>query len=657
MLLFFHGGEIDHIVGDLVVDDFAVWRFDEAVLVDTAERGERVDQANVRAFRRFNRTDAAIMGRVNVADFKAGAFAGQATGAQRRHAALMGDFRKRVGLIHELRQLRGAEKFADGCNSRLRVDQVVRHHGRYIDAAHAFLDGALHTQEADAILVFQQFANGTDPAVAEVVDIIDFALAVLEVDEGLDHRENIFLAQDGIIRRRIEFETHVELHAANGAEVIAFRIEEQAFEQGFRGFARWRFAGTHDTVDIGQGAVTVFGLVGFQRVADPGTGCDMVDVQQFERVDAGIINLFKIFRRHFVTGFDINLAGFLVDQVEGAVAAKNFLGRDDDVLHAIAFRLFGGTRRDLGARFEDDFAALGVDNIKGRLQTAPLLGDERDRPAVLGALVNDTTVEQVEDIFFRIALLDDLDELGALGAALVFDLALDIDGTHGLTDGDQIAIDLKNFGWLLHAGHADHFADLEVRLLFLDLENGVAERTQQCCHRQLALAVDTDVDDVLGVKFKVEPAAAVRNDAGGEQELAGAVSLAAVMVKQDTGRTVHLADDNALGAIDDERAVLGHQGHVAHVNILFLDIENGAGFGFGIDLEHDQAQGYLHRRGIGYAPLAAFLDIIFGIFELVVDEVHFGSAGKIADRENAAQRLFEARDISDRRVRTQKLFI
>src|SRR3546814_10562982 len=42
-----------------------------------------------------------------------------------------------------------------------------------------------------------------------------------------------------------------------------------------------------------------------------------------------------------------------------------------------------------------------------------------------------------------------------------------------------------------------------------------AERMEQCRHRQLALAIDTDVDDVLGVEIEVEPRAAVGDDARG----------------------------------------------------------------------------------------------------------------------------------------------
>ena len=83
-----------------------------------------------------------------------------------------------------------------------------------------------------------------------------------------------------------------------------------------------------------------------------------------------------------------------------------------------------------------------------------------------------------------------------------------------------------------------------------------AERIEQRGDRQLALAVDADVDDVLGVELEVEPLAAVGDHPRGEQELARRVGLAAVVVEQHARRTVHLADDHALGAVDDEGAVL-----------------------------------------------------------------------------------------------------
>src|SRR5690606_36935162 len=88
-----------------------------------------------------------------------------------------------------------------------------------------------------------------------------------------------------------------------------------------------------------------------------------------------------------------------------------------------------------------------------------------------------------------------------------------------------------------------------------------------------------------------------------------------------------------------------------------LDIEDGAGLGLGVDLEHDQAQRDLHRRRVGDAALAALDRVVLGILELVVDEVELGGAGEVADREHRAQRLLEARDVAGALVRAQELFV
>ncbi len=101
-----HRREIDHLVADLAVRDAPIRALDEAVLVDPGIGREAVDQADVGAFGRLDRADPAVVGRMHVAHLEAGALAGQAARAERRQAPLVGDLRERVGLIHELRELR-----------------------------------------------------------------------------------------------------------------------------------------------------------------------------------------------------------------------------------------------------------------------------------------------------------------------------------------------------------------------------------------------------------------------------------------------------------------------------------------------------------------------------------------------------------------------
>ena len=49
---------------------------EDRVLVDAREGRERVDEADIRAFRRFDRADAAVIRRVHIAHLEAGTLTG-----------------------------------------------------------------------------------------------------------------------------------------------------------------------------------------------------------------------------------------------------------------------------------------------------------------------------------------------------------------------------------------------------------------------------------------------------------------------------------------------------------------------------------------------------------------------------------------------------
>ena len=92
-LALFNSRQIIDLVGDLAVVHLAVRGFEKTVLVGTGIHRERVDQADVRTFRRFDRAYAAVMRGMHVAYFETGALACQAAWSEGRDAALVGDFR------------------------------------------------------------------------------------------------------------------------------------------------------------------------------------------------------------------------------------------------------------------------------------------------------------------------------------------------------------------------------------------------------------------------------------------------------------------------------------------------------------------------------------------------------------------------------------
>jgi len=105
---------------------------------------------------------------------------------------------------------------------------------------------------------------------------------------------------------------------------------------------------------------------------------------------------------------------------------------------------------------------------------------------------------------------------------------------------------------------------------------------------------------------------------------------------------VHLRDDDALGAVDDEGAVHGHQRDVAGIDVLLLDVLHRLGAGVRIDVEGDQAQRHLERRGKGHAALAALVDVVLRRLELVAHELQDGDAGEVRDGEHRLEHGLKA---------------
>jgi hypothetical protein len=141
------------------------------------------------------------------------------------------------------------------------VDQVLRHDRVDIDRRHALLDRPLHAQQAQAVLVLHELADRAHPAVAEVVDVVDLALAVAQVHERLGDRQDVLLAQHAHGVLGVEVEAHVHLDAARpptGRSAPDRRTATGTWPPRSR---RRRLAGAHHAVDVEQRVLAVLVLV------------------------------------------------------------------------------------------------------------------------------------------------------------------------------------------------------------------------------------------------------------------------------------------------------------------------------------------------------------------------------------------------------------
>ena len=264
-VLFLHvGGQVLDRVRHLAALHDAVGRLDEAEAVDLRVEAERGDEADVRAFRRLDRADAAIVRRMHVAHLEAGALAGEAAGAEGGEAALVGEAGERVRLVHELAQLRPAEEVRNHRRERLRVDEALRRERalvlRVVDR-HALADQALRAGEAHAALVLQQLARRADAAVAEVVDVVHLLVPHEDLQQQanrLDHFDAALVERAQLLRHAArKAELLVDLVAAHVTEVVVRELEEELVDHLLRVDDGGRIARAHALVDVLEGVLLV----------------------------------------------------------------------------------------------------------------------------------------------------------------------------------------------------------------------------------------------------------------------------------------------------------------------------------------------------------------------------------------------------------------
>ncbi len=268
IFFFFVSGQINDFVRHFAVFNFKVRRFHKAVLVGLHVRAHGSDKTDVGAFRSLNRTDAAVVAVVHVADFEAGAVSVQAAGAQCGKAALMGQFGQGVQLIHELGELGAAEEIAHKVGEDPRVDEFLRLRDLLLLAGrlvrHAVFDIAVHPGQGDAALVGHQFADRTDAAVAKVVDVVHldyfavlagFFFAGRQIEKVSQRFDDVVFVQCRalflfFVHRKSEFA--VQFVTADIRKIVGGGLKEQAPERSFSLFLAEGLAGLEAVVDLAQ---------------------------------------------------------------------------------------------------------------------------------------------------------------------------------------------------------------------------------------------------------------------------------------------------------------------------------------------------------------------------------------------------------------------
>ena len=159
-----------------------------------------------------------------------------------------------------------------------------------------------------------------------------------------------------------------------------------------------------------------------------------------------------------------------------------------------------------------------------------------------------------------------------------------------------------------------------------------AERADENRNRNLSCSVHADIEHVIGVRLVLEPGAPVGNHRAGVELLSDLVVSDRVV---DAGRADQLAHDDALRAVYDKCAGLGHEGEVAHILLMLLDLSV---------LLIVKADRYLKRCFVVGIAFLAFLDRILRLVpaEPEVDELETQLVRIVLNRGNVVKYLPES---------------
>jgi hypothetical protein len=291
---------------------------------------------------------------VHVSHLEAGALTRQTARAERREATLVRELRERVGLVHELRQLRRPEELLDRRHDRPDVDERLRRDRLDVLRRHPLAHDALHAGETDSNLVLNELAHRTHPAVAEVVDVVGVVrgLVGVQLHEVRDRREDVGLrerearAAVDVAGRRLEIEpleAHLrvlvaellrDLVPSDLGEVVPLRVEEEVGEQLARGVGGRRLARAQLAVDVDERLVGALGVVLLERVADRLVGPAVLVGDEPEERVVGVAELERLEQhRHRLLALPVDADVhdvFLVDlELEPRAAAGDHLGVGD----------------------------------------------------------------------------------------------------------------------------------------------------------------------------------------------------------------------------------------------------------------------------------------------------------------------------------------
>ena len=138
----------------------------------------------------------------------------------------------------------------DRRRNRLRVDHLLRHEPFRLCSRQTLAHSPFDANETHAERVFGHFPDAAHAAIAEVIDVVNDALAVADIDQRLQDGNDVLLVEDTSAGNFAAPDAAIKLHAPYRGQVVTFRIEEQVLEQVLSRVLCRRLSRAHHPIDF-----------------------------------------------------------------------------------------------------------------------------------------------------------------------------------------------------------------------------------------------------------------------------------------------------------------------------------------------------------------------------------------------------------------------
>ena len=251
----------------------------------------------------------------------------------------------------------------------------MRHQIVCFSLTQTFFHCALNTDETGTELVLSEFAYATHTAITQVIDIIDFAAAIAQLNQNLDYGEHVFVRQRHGACQFIATNAAIELHTAHSRQIVTIFVVKQSVEQSLHGiFGRW-FARAHHAIDSNACCHLICCVISAQGLRNVRTLIQIIGIQRLNFRYFRITQMAKQFFGQFVICICNHFTGFSVNDIGSKYTTQQIVFRHRNLLDARCFNITHMLGVDTFVFCNDHFACFVAD-VKARNFSAQTLGNK-----------------------------------------------------------------------------------------------------------------------------------------------------------------------------------------------------------------------------------------------------------------------------------------